>query len=129
MHALALIGLLGGCDGDKVKDAGSLPQETEETVEAVADSGSIDTEDSGSIDTEDSGSTDTGSTDTGSTDTEDSGSTDTGSTDTDPCEGRTVGIDVGDCAMNFALVDADGTTHDLHRYAGQVLLLDFSGFT
>lgn len=100
MRALALLGLLIGCDDDKAEGAGSPPQETTETVA-------------------DSGSTDTGSTDTA----------DTGSTDTDPCEGKTVGIDVGDCALNFALVDADGTTHELHSYAGQVLLLDFSGFT
>ena len=113
MRALALLGLLIGCDDDKAEGAGSPPQETTETVA-------------------DSGSTDTGSTDTADTDTADTGSTDTadtGSTDTDPCEGKTVGIDVGDCALNFALVDADGTTHELHSYAGQVLLLDFSGFT
>ena len=108
MRALALLGLLIGCDDDKAEGAGSPPQETTETV---ADSGSTDT---GSTDTADTGSTDTA---------------DTGSTDTDPCEGKTVGIDVGDCALNFALVDADGTTHELHSYAGQVLLLDFSGFT
>ena len=118
MRALALLGLLIGCDDDKAEGAGSPPQETTETV---ADSGSTDT---GSTDTADTDNTDTGSTDTGSTDT-----ADTGSTDTDPCEGKTVGIDVGDCALNFALVDADGTTHELHSYAGQVLLLDFSGFT
>ncbi len=119
MRALALLGLLVGCDDDKAEGAGSPPQETTETV---ADSGSTDTADSGSTDTKDSGSTDTA--DSGSTDTADSGST-----DTDPCEGKTVGVDVGDCALNFALVDADGTTHELHSYAGQVLLLDFSGFT
>ncbi|MDG1478891.1 MAG: hypothetical protein P8R54_04835 [Myxococcota bacterium] len=118
MRALALLGLLIGCDDDKAEGAGSPPQETTETV---ADSGSTDT---GSTDTADTGSTDTDTADTGSTDT-----ADTGSTDTDPCEGKTVGIDVGDCALNFALVDADGTTHELHSYAGQVLLLDFSGFT
>ncbi|MFT5686073.1 MAG: hypothetical protein ACI8RZ_007028 [Myxococcota bacterium] len=126
MRALALMALLVvGCDGDKPTDdsetalADTTPSDTtpSDTDDPVTDSGDTDTP------------TDTGTTDTGTTDTGDSGTDDSGIADSNPCEGKTVGIDLGDCATNFALVDADGTTHELYDYAGQVLMLDFSGFT
>jgi hypothetical protein len=41
-----------------------------------------------------------------------------------------VGVDVGDCADNIVLYDADGVEHSLwDDYTGQIIVLDFSGFT
>lgn len=44
------------------------------------------------------------------------------------CGDRTVGTDIGDCAVNFGLIDRDGEVVELHSYAGSVLFLDLSGF-
>ena len=44
------------------------------------------------------------------------------------CGTRTVGTEVGDCAVNFGLIDRDGEVVELHSYAGSVLFLDLSGF-
>ena len=44
------------------------------------------------------------------------------------CGDRTVGTDIGDCAVNFGLIDRQGEVVQLHSYAGSVLFLDLSGF-
>ena len=44
------------------------------------------------------------------------------------CGDRTVGTGIGDCAVNFGLIDRDGEVVQLHSYAGSVLFLDLSGF-
>ena len=69
----------------------------------------------------------------------DDGASDSGQTDTDtdadtavelePCVGRETGTGVGDCAEDFTRVDSSGQEHSLYDFAGDVLLLDFSGFT
>ena len=54
------------------------------------------------------------------------------STDTDTgktCEGAVIGVQVGECASDFTLLDQDGVSHSLYDYSGRVILLDFSGFT
>ena len=44
------------------------------------------------------------------------------------CGDRTVGTDVGDCAVNFGLIDRTGEMVQLHSYSGSVVFLDLSGF-
>ena len=44
------------------------------------------------------------------------------------CGDRTVGAEIGDCAVNFGLIDRDGEVVQLHSYAGSVIFLDLSGF-
>ena len=44
------------------------------------------------------------------------------------CGDRNVGADIGDCAVNFGLIDRDGEVVQLHSYAGSVVFLDLSGF-
>ena len=44
------------------------------------------------------------------------------------CGDRTVGTEVGDCAVNFGLIDRNGEVIELHSYVGSVLFLDLSGF-
>lgn len=69
--------------------------------------------------------------DVGPTDT-DLFPTDADPTDPDPApvDERTIGVSVGDLAANITLMDQDGVQHDLWAdYAGNVVVLDFSGFT
>ena len=78
--------------------------------------------------TDDSDTTDTDTTDTDTTDTD---TTDT-DTDTDttpavgPCTGRIVGVQIGDCAPDFTLLDRFGVAHSLYDYSGDVIALDVS---
>ena len=44
------------------------------------------------------------------------------------CGDRTIGSDIGDCAVNFGLIDRNGEVVQLHSYAGSVVFLDLSGF-
>ena len=52
----------------------------------------------------------------------------TGGATFDPCAGREVGTEVGKCAQNFTLIDADGVEVSLYDFYGQVIVLDLSGF-
>ena len=52
----------------------------------------------------------------------------TGGTTFDPCAGREVGTEIGQCAENFTLVNADGEEVSLYDFYGQVVVLDLSGF-
>ena len=45
------------------------------------------------------------------------------------CGNRTVGTEVGDCALNFALLNQDAELVDLHSFVGSVVFLDLSDFT
>ena len=45
------------------------------------------------------------------------------------CDGRTVGTEVGDCALNFALLNQDSELVELHSFVGSVVFLDLSDFT
>ena len=125
MRTWALIALLTvGCDD---KDTEGAPPSVDTTPEDTTPEDTIaDTDDAD--DTDDNDDTDTDPDDTGSG--TDSGSTDdTAVVDAEPCEGRDVGILVGQCAVDFTLVDQNGDNQTLYDYAGQVVLLDFSGFT
>ena len=44
------------------------------------------------------------------------------------CGDRTVGTEVGDCALNFALVNQDSELVELHSFVGSVVFLDLSDF-
>lgn len=58
----------------------------------------------------------------------DKGDTDEPSTDGTPSAGASpVGLDVGDLAPNFTLMDKDGKPHSLEDYRGRVVLIDFWG--
>ena len=46
-----------------------------------------------------------------------------------PCQGATVGSQVGECAPDFTLTGASGDSTHLYDFLGDVVLLDFSGFT
>ena len=48
--------------------------------------------------------------------------------DTEVCGGRTVGIEVGNCAKNFHLIDRNEALVSLHSFAGSIIFLDLSGF-
>jgi peroxiredoxin len=43
-----------------------------------------------------------------------------------PCLDTPSGTDVGDCAPDFSLEDAEGTSHRLYDFAGDIIVLDFS---
>ena len=45
------------------------------------------------------------------------------------CGDRTVGTEVGDCALNFALLNQDAELVELHSFVGSVIFLDLSDFT
>ena len=85
-----------------------------------------------------SGDGSTGDDGTGDDGTGEDGSTgDDGSTGTDgtdgttpalPCEGVKTGVHVGDCGPDFTLLDSTGAPISLYDYAGEVILLDLSGF-
>ena len=45
------------------------------------------------------------------------------------CDDRTVGTEVGDCALNFALLNQDSELVALHSFVGSVVFLDLSDFT
>ena len=45
------------------------------------------------------------------------------------CGDRTVGTEVGDCALNFALLNQDFQLIELHSFFGSVVFLDLSDFT
>jgi len=38
-------------------------------------------------------------------------------------------VEVGDCALDFALLDAAGREHRLSEYEGDIVLIDLSGFS
>jgi hypothetical protein len=120
MRTLALLGLfVSGCDADKPTQ--SIPADTPPDTTDTTDTTPTDTT-----------PTDTAETDTTPTDTAGGGDTADTAGDTaevGPCAGREEGTTVGMCPVNFSLLDADGTVHELHSYAGRVLLVDFSGFT
>lgn len=120
MRTWALIGLLAvGCDGKDTE--GEPPAVDTPPADTTLEDTHADTQD-----TDDTTEPD----DTAEPDDTDSGSTDdTAVADSTPCEGREVGIQVGQCATDFTLVDQNGDTQTLYDYAGQVILLDFSGFT
>ena len=54
---------------------------------------------------------------------------DTGTTTGEPCEGKTIGTDVGQCAEDFSLTSSTGELVSLYDYQGSVLFLDLSAFT
>ena len=54
--------------------------------------------------------------------------TDTDTVDT-PCENRTVGTDVGLCAMDFTLESSSGEMVSLYDFTGNVIYIDFSDYT
>ena len=122
MRTWALIGLLTvGCDDKDTEGAPPAPDTTpvDTTVEdTVVDSGDTDDTDDTTV------PEDTGADDTGSDKTDD-----TAVVDTSPCEGREVGIQVGQCALDFTLLDQNGDYQTLYDYAGRAIMLDFSGFT
>ena len=45
------------------------------------------------------------------------------------CGDRTVGTEVGDCALNFALLNQDSELVELHSFVGSVVFLDLIDFT
>lgn len=45
------------------------------------------------------------------------------------CGDRTVGTEVGDCALNFALLNQNSELVELHSFVGSVIFLDLSDFT
>ena len=45
------------------------------------------------------------------------------------CGDRTIGTEVGDCALNFALLNQDSELVELHSFVGSVVFLDLSDFT
>lgn len=45
------------------------------------------------------------------------------------CGDRTVGTEVGNCALNFALLNQDAELVELHSFVGSVIFLDLSDFT
>ena len=45
------------------------------------------------------------------------------------CGDRAVGTEVGDCALNFALLNQDSELVELHSFVGSVIFLDLSDFT
>ena len=114
MRLAVLLGLLVvGCDTDKADETpDTTPEDTVEDTDTTPD-----TEDTDTV------------VDTGDEPEDTAPPEDTAVVSDDPCEGRTVGVREGECAQNFSMVDKDGVTHTLHDYAGQVVLLDFSGFT
>lgn len=121
MRTWALIGLmLMGCDGKESEGeppADTTPPADTETEETTADT--KDTDDTIPPDDTGSDAEDTGS------DTAD----DTAVVESDPCEGREVGNEVGQCAIDFTLLDQNGDEQTLYDYAGKIVFLDFSGFT
>ena len=106
----------------------------------TADGGTTGTADGGTTGTADGGMTDgvaDGSTSSGGTVGGDAtggtvGGDETGGTTgggvVDPCAGREVGTEIGQCAENFTLMDADGVEVSLYDFYGQVIVLDLSGF-
>ena len=110
---MILFSLMFGCVPEQTNDgfgiAGSNPDRNIDTAEEVADTNTEDTSPDGPSDDavlENPFATDS----------------------TSVCGDRTVGSDIGDCAVNFGLVDRDGEVVQLHSYAGSVLFLDLSGF-
>ena len=45
------------------------------------------------------------------------------------CQGRKVGTQLGQCGEDFTLLDHTKTPISLYDYAGDIILLDMSGFT
>lgn len=45
------------------------------------------------------------------------------------CGNRTVGTEIGNCALNFALLNQNSEMVELHSFAGSVIFLDLSDFT
>ena len=45
------------------------------------------------------------------------------------CGDRTVGTEIGDCALNFALLNQNSELVELHSFVGSVIFLDLSDFT
>ena len=71
-------------------------------------------------------------TDTPSVDTTPNTTGDTASsadTEPSPCQGRKIGVNVGDCAHNIQVPDENGNMRALWEYSGRVIVLDLSGFT
>ena len=54
---------------------------------------------------------------------------DTGAAAGEPCDGKTVGTGVGQCAEDFSLISSTGEMVSLYDYQGSVLFLDLSAFT
>lgn len=44
------------------------------------------------------------------------------------CDDRTVGTEVGDCALNFTLINRDSEMVELHSFVDSVVFLDLSDF-
>lgn len=94
---------------------------------ATGDTGSTATASGTSSGATPSGTTSTTTPSTGTPGGTTSSGTPTGTSSTaDPCAGRTVGTSVGDCALDFTLIDRDGVSYTLSDYAGSVIVVDFS---
>ena len=110
---MILFSLMLGCVPEQNNDGfgivGTNPDRDIDTAEDVADTNT------GDVSPDDSG---------GGTALEDPFAADSSSV----CGDRTVGTDIGDCAVNFGLIDREGEVVQLHSYAGSVLFLDLSGF-
>ena len=55
--------------------------------------------------------------------------TDSGSPESSLCDGRDTGTELGQCAVNFALMSREQEQVALHDFHGEVIFLDLSSFT
>ena len=93
--------LLMGCAGDSQQEFDfQVPKGHPESLENVTETGASE-EESGLLDSDDS----------------------------TLCGDRDRGVAIGDCALDFSLLDDSGQLVSLHEFFGQVIFLDLSSFT